>query len=314
MKKNIFTELVLVVMLTFLCLGCGSEQTSDPKIGANKKICLIVMDGKSVFQQEINAGCEEAAKEFVGLEYKFFPPEKRELEHQIKCINKAIEEDFDAILISAISITDINETLKRASDAGIKIIYVDSAANFDNVATLMTDNESAGRIAGQTMLKVLKESGITSGNIEVVMSEFSTLNTALRDKGFRSVFNGTSFNILPTFYMGADEQLLKNEVANHPDYVGFFAANQKATTTIGKQLKESGSKQIVVGFDTADETLDMIRDGVIYATIKQNARKMGHDGIEIALKAMNGTFKEKNVVIDTGVTVITEKNLSEAKK
>ena len=313
MKKIFLPTLLVGIFAALLCIGCGSEKNSTAYTGV-KKIYFISMDGKSTFQNDIDKGCRQAVEKLGNIEYKLFSPKAREIPEQAKCIDMAVAEKPDAILISAISVTEVNENLKKAEQEGIKIFYVDSAAAYEGVMTLTTDNEAAGKIAGKTMLKALKEAGIESGTIEVAMNEFSTQNTALRDKGFRSVFEGTPYNITSTFYMNGDFQAMKNEIAAHPDYVGFFCANQKSTVAVGEQMKEFQSSQIVVGFDAAEETLAMIREGFVYATIKQNAEKMGYDGVEYAVKTLEGTFNETNVVKDTGVNVITKENVDQQDK
>ena len=55
----------------------------------------------------------------------------------------------------------------------------------------------------------------------------------------------------------------------------------------------------------------MVKDGAIYATMKQNTKKMGYEGIKIAVDVMTGKYNEDVKSVDTGVTVITKENLSQ---
>ena len=177
----------------------------------------------------------------------------------------------------------------------------------------MTNNKEAGKTVAEVMLQALKDAGIQQGTIGIFVNELNTQSTIWRDRGFRESFEGTHFIIEPTVAMQNDPQVAKEEIKAHPEYVGFFCANQKSTIAAGEQLKESGSKQIVIGFETAEETLDMIKDGVIYATMKQNTKTMGYDGIKFAVDALKGKLSENGIVEDTGVTVITKNNLDQAK-
>ena len=170
----------------------------------------------------------------------------------------------------------------------------------------MTGNELSGHTAAKTMIKALAEKGITSGTIGLAASTAGTPNTDERLKGFRDELEGSSFTLAPTFYMGTESQKMKDEVKAHPEYVAFFASNQRSTIAIGEQVKESATNQIIVGFDTAEETLNLVKDGVIYVTIKQNGEAMGHDGIEFAVLALNGNLEQENFFKDTGVNLITK--------
>ena len=58
----------------------------------------------------------------------------------------------------------ISSALNEAVEAGVKIVYVDSPANVEAEATFSTDNEAAGKTAGEEMIKALTEAGITSGD------------------------------------------------------------------------------------------------------------------------------------------------------
>ena len=55
--------------------------------------------------------------------------------------------------------------------------------------------------------------------------------------------------------------------------------------------------------------MSLVAEGVIYATMQQNPSVMGHDGISIALQALEGTYTETNTKTDTGVTVISQDSM-----
>ena len=311
-------NLFLIVILTG-CINTGTdfvirEDTTAKKTNVSNendyKIYLITMDRRNnSYWKSIDEGCQKAVEELGGISYKWIAPDEHIPALQGECIDKAVADGADAILVAAISVTEINENLKKADEAGVKIIYIDSAATYEGIATLMTNNEIAGKVAGETMLKALKEAGVQSGLIGIAAVEADTQNTILRDKGFRAMFEGSNFNIAPTIYMGNDPNIVKDNLKSHPEYVAYFTTNQQSTFAAGEQIKDSGSKIIVIGFDTADLTLSMINQDIIYATIQQNPQKMGHDGIGIAVKALKGTYTDKNVMIDTGVSAVTKENL-----
>ena len=59
------------------------------------------------------------------------------------------------IMVAANGPDAITSALKEAQSAGIKIIYVDSPANLPAEATFSTDNQAAGKTAGETMAERL---------------------------------------------------------------------------------------------------------------------------------------------------------------
>ena len=268
------------------------------------KIYLITMDLADDFWQSIDSGCRQAVDEIGGVTYKWIGPDTHEDELQKICIEQAVNEGANAIIIAASSATGINDSLQKAAQAGVKIIFVDNAANFDCVAFLATDNELAGKIAAETMQKILKDAGIKSGTIGISVNKSNVISTALRVKGFREKFKGTEFTLDETFNMEDNPQQLKDFAKAHSDYVAFFGSNERTALALGEQIRDSGSKQIIVGFDTSDAVLALLYDGSIKATLQQDPKRMGHDGMEIAIKALKGTYTDKNANIDTGVKVL----------
>ena len=313
---NFLKGMILVTLMIFLS-GCSSEpdiavientaraDKIKPTAAANQyKIYLITMDLADDFWKSIDLGCRKAVSELGGIDYKWIGPDVNEDLPQRRCIEQAVDEGADAILLAASSPRGVNESLEKAAQAGVKIIYVDNAAQFDFVAFLATDNELAGMIAGETMKTALIEARITSGTIGLMVNKDNVTSTALRVKGFRKVFEGSNFTLADTFFMEDDPQRIKTFVKDHPDYIAFFGSNERTALALGQQIKDSASKQIVIGFDTSDEVLTLLYDGAIYATIQQKPDVMGYDGIRIALDALKGNYTETNAVIDTGVKII----------
>ncbi len=281
------------------------EAQSTSEDGDKFKIYLITMDQGSNYWKFLDAGCRQAAKELRCVRYRWISAVTLTVDGQRECIDRAVMEGAQAILISAASKTELDDNLRAAKEAGVRIIYVDSSASEPATATLMTNSEQAGKVAGKTMMKALADAGISSGTIGVAAIRPNVPNATLRDKGFRSVFEGSSFTVAPTFYMRENRQNIKDEVRVRPDYVGFFGSNEQTTQAIGEQVKESHSRQIVIGFDTSDYTLSMIKEGVIYATMQQNPQRMGHDGVVIAVRALKNEPLGVDSIIDTGVAVVT---------
>ena len=213
------------------------------------------------------------------------------------CIDQAIDEGVDALVIASSSKTGINPSLEKAAAKGVKLVFVDNPAEFEHVAFLATDNEAAGKVAGETLRKGLEQAGITEGTIALTANKDNVTSTELRIKGFRTAFEGTNF-------MEDNDQSLKDYAAAHPEYIAFFGSNERTARNIGEQMRDSGSKQMVMGFDTSDSVLTLLYDGYLYATIQQNPQRMGHDGVDIAVKALKGEYKEINARIDTGVKVL----------
>lgn len=78
----------------------------------------------------------ERCSELGNITYKWIGPDSHDDALQSACIDQAVSDGADAILIAANSPEGVNASLQAASEAGCKIVYVDSAASFDCVSAL----------------------------------------------------------------------------------------------------------------------------------------------------------------------------------
>lgn len=277
----------------------------------NYKIYLISMDQMDQHWVNMDKGCKKAVEELGNVDYQWTAPDVKDDAKQIECINNAVAGGANAILLAANGPDADVAALQEASDAGVKIVYVDSPANFDAVATFATDNTAAGKTAGEQMLKALKDKGVTSGKIGLLNTNAATTSTVNREDGFRSVFKDTDFEILETQYSEGDAAKSKDIATNYINQgcVGIFGTNEGCTVGTGNAIKEAGSDVVGVGFDKSDTILGLIKDGTLLCTMAQNPDVMGYDGIKAAVAALDGSDPGDGSTTDTGVTVITKDNV-----
>ena len=218
-------------------------------------------------------------------------PDKKDDAQQIERVNNAIAAGADAIMIAANGPDAVTAALKEAQAEGIKVVYVDSPANLEAEATFSTDNEAAGKTAGEEMLKALEAEGITEGKIGIVNVNASTDSALKREAGFRSAFEGTDFELLKTQYGEGDAAKSQDIADNYitEGVVGIFGTNEGCTVGTGNAIKASGSDSVLgVGFDKSDTILNLVKDGYLVCTMAQNPDVMGAEGVKAAVKAING--------------------------
>jgi len=292
-------------MIAVMTIGCGKAgETASTKDGTYK-VYLITMDQMDQHWVNVDAGAKKAANELGDIEYKWLAPDVKDDAKQIECINNAVAGGANAILLAANGPDAVTASLKEAEDAGVKIIYVDSAADYPAIQTLATDNEAAGKTAGTEMLTALTAAGITEGKIGIINVNAATASCVAREKGFRAAFDGKSFELLETQYGEGDAAKSKDIAANYitSGVVGIFGANEGSTVGAGNAIQEAGDTVIGVGFDKSDTILELIKNGFLLATMAQNPDVMGYEGMKTAEKALTGVSTgDKNV--DTGVSVI----------
>ena len=306
MKRKLLATLLATTMATSLMVGATAFAADDISV------ILITMDSTDQHWVSVDGGAQKAAEE-LGVTYQWMAPDKKDDAQQIERVNNAIAAGADAIMIAANGPDAVTAALKEAQAEGIKIVYVDSPANLEAEATFSTDNEAAGKTAGEEMLKALEAEGITEGKIGIVNVNASTDSALKREAGFRSAFEGTDFELLETQYGEGDAAKSQDIADNYitEGVVGIFGTNEGSTVGVGNAIKGNGGGIIGVGFDKSDAILSLIKDGSIVCAMAQNPDVMGYEGLKAAVAAVNGEeIPEKQV--DTGVSVLTAESLEEA--
>jgi len=235
--------------------------------GKGQKVVLITIDSMDQHWVNMDKGCKQAAEE-LGCDYKWIAPDVKDDAKQIECVNNAVADGATAILVAANGPDAITAALEEADQAGVKIVQVDSFANYPCVQKLGTDNRAAGKTAGEQVLAALEAKGVKEGKIGIVSVNAATTSTVDRDEGFRSAFEGTAFEILETQYADGDAAKSKDAAAN------FISQGCVA-----------------------------LKDGALICTMAQNPDVMGYEGMYAAITAINDG-KVAPEYIDTGVSIL----------
>ena len=315
MKKKLLAWMCTLGMAAGLLVGCGggnggnsqdsgtdanapvqeetgqgeTEEAPEPS-GDGDMIALITMDSIDQHWVTLNEGAQKAAGE-LGVTVQFMAPNTKDDAQQIECVNNAVSAGAKAIIVAANGPDAISSALQEASDAGVKIIYVDSPANVPGEATFSTDNNAAGETAGKEMLKALEAAGVTSGSIGIINVNAATDSCVMREEGFRAAFEGSSFELMETQYGEGDAAKSQSIAENYitQGVVGIFGCNEGSTTGAGNAIKASGKDGVIgVGFDKSDAILGLIDDGYLLCTMAQNPDVMGYEGVKAAVAAIGG--------------------------
>ena len=309
MKKLLALSLLLVMVLG-----------SFTAVAEDYTVYLITMDLMDQHWVNVDAGCQDAVKELaekgVKIDYKWDAPTQGKNDAaQIESINNAFANNAQAILLASNGPDTQVATIQQYQAEGVKFIYVDSPANTEALQILATDNQAAGKTAGEEMLKKLTADGVTEGKIGIVNVNSATTSTQQREAGFREAFEGTKFELLETQYgegqVAPSQSIAENYITQGA--VGIFGCNEGSTTGTGNAIKEASAAVVGVGFDQSDAILQLVNDGALLCTMAQNPYVMGYQGILTAASVLQGNEIVGDKDYDTGVTVVDQAYIVENK-
>lgn len=116
-----------------------------------QKACLIVKNDENPYFAKMEEAAEEFSDEIGVRFYSHSGKSERDNEGQVRAVNECIGNSVDGILIAPANPRAIIPSIRRAREAKILVIAVDSplSPNDEADSTIRTDNFQAGYIVGQ---------------------------------------------------------------------------------------------------------------------------------------------------------------------
>ncbi|KXO77636.1 LacI family transcriptional regulator [Brucella anthropi] len=306
--------------ITSSALGAGALLLpSLPSFAADKpKVGLVMKSLANEFFKQMQAGAEDyAAKNtdkfsFAAVGMK----DERDFAAQVDAVENFITQQFNVIVLAPADSKAMVTPVKKALEAGIKVINIDVALDEEakkqagvDLAFFGPDNREGAKLAGMALAKELGKGGkvvILEGNPEAD-------NAKERKKGFDDAVAEGGLTLLDskTAHWETEEAntLMTNFLTQYQDIQGVMAANDSMALGVVKALDAAGkSGQIkVVGFDNIPAVQPLIKDGKMLATVDQFGAQMAAMGIDYGLKELAG--EKFSGWVKTDIKLITAQDL-----
>lgn len=234
-------------------------------------------------------------------------------ELQEQQIEELIEEGIDAIFLAPVDWIEIESSLDRLNEEGIKIINLDTQVQaFDKVdAYVGSDNSNAGELCGEDLLLRLPQGG------KIIIVECPNRNSINeRIKGFEKAVAKQGFEVVARIDAKGDLDVALPEVEealkNNPDVVAIMCGNDPTALGALVAANSVGAMNLIIyGIDGSPEVKEEIaKDGsLIVATVAQSTDTIAQEAAAVALQMMNDEKYEDVTYIDT--YIITKENVSE---
>jgi ribose transport system substrate-binding protein len=282
---------------------------------ADKEIAVIVKTANSDFWQNVKKGANDGVASLKGYTSTFQgAASDTDLAGQIALVENAVNRKVAAIVLAPSDPEALIPAMKKAWEAKIPVILIDSAAgeagkNYYQ-SFLATDNKKAGELCAQALIDKIG----TTGKIAVMSYTAGSGSEIGRVGGFKDYIKAHSkLEVVGTFYsnsqMGTALNQTTDVLAAHPDLKGVFGANEPTAIGMGRALVQAGKagKVVAIGFDGNADLQGFVRDGTLAAIAVQSAYQMGKLGVETAVDVING--KKVPKFRDTGVVMVNKANL-----
>ncbi|XXY47615.1 substrate-binding domain-containing protein [Sorangium sp. So ce269] len=238
-------------------------------------------------------------------------------------LEEAIDRGVHGIAVAPITPEVLEPAIRRAVEAGIPVVTIDTppVEGSRAHAYVGTDNVAAGRLAAEMMARLLPG----GGKVGAMTFWLSAINSRERIEAFRGAVSGAPFDLQPPFEDRCDIELgirLAREAIQTgaiAGALGVCAVNGLSWGAAARALGRAGDLKIVA-FDLLTDTLAMLREGTIHATLVQREHEMGYRAVQLlddivskgaeaalaGLPARAGSGGGSALrFIDTGVDVVT---------
>lgn len=307
-------------LLTVAAMGLMVSQAQT------KKYNIVLIPGLTTdgFYITMHNGAKAAAAKLGNVTLDFQGAADFNPVTQIPILNAVIARKPDAILIAPTDKKQLIAPLKKAVDAGIKVITVDTFIGDDGkyqtgkgdadfpLAYVASDNVEGGRVAARALAKAIGDKG--SVYVSNVKPGIST--TDQREQGFKEeIAKHPNIKVLETQYNDDDANKAASQfaavLARNPDLAGLFGANLFSAIGAANGVKNAKKGGIVnvVAFDCPESIVNDIKAGNVDIAICQHPAEMGQVGVEWAVKALNG--EKIPTRWGTGYTVLDKSNVSD---
>ena len=314
------------LMVALAALAIGASAFAMPAGAAEKKFTIALIPGLTTdaFYITMRKGAEAAAKA-VGATLIFQGAPDFNPVTQVPVLDAVIAKKPDAILIAPTDKTQLVQPLKKAFDAGIPVITVDTfigtgvyqtgAGDGDfPLSYVASDNVLGGQIAARALAVAVGDKGkVYVSNVKPGIS-----TTDQREQGFKDEMKKhTGITVLETQFNDDDANKAATQeqavFARNPDLVGVFGANLFSALGAANGVKQSGQsgKIKVVAFDAPTSIVDNLKSGLVDMAIAQHPAEIGYFGVMAAYAHLTGNSIPTS--IGTGFTVITKDNAADPK-
>lgn len=321
MERRLLLKTASALALTAAVgLAASSAQAQD---GKKYTIALIPGLTTDAFYITMRKGAQAAA-DALGVELLFQGGPEFNPVVQVPVLDAVIARQPSAILIAPTDTTQLVQPLRKAHDAGIPVITVDTfigngkyqtgAGDADfPLAYIASDNVLGGRMAARALATAIGGEGkVYVSNVKPGIS-----TTDQREEGFKAEMaeNFPKVTVLETQFNENDANKAASQLqavfARNSDLKGVFGANLFSALGAGNGVQQAGQSGAikVVAFDAPTSIVDNISTGLVDVAIAQHPAEIGYYGVVSAYAHLTG--QSIPVAIGTGFTVIDKTNVKD---
>ncbi|MCA9412823.1 MAG: sugar-binding protein [Candidatus Omnitrophica bacterium] len=298
MKKIVFFVFLFLLLSVIVSPSSRSEEDIF--------YALCPKSLNNPFWDDVKVGMEKAAKE-LGVKAEFVAPIELDASQQVQKIEALLERKVDGIAISPTAPGSVVDVIAEARAKGIPVICFDAdSPDSERLCYVGTFNEQAGYEAGNLLKEYLPD----GGTVLAVSGGAAAANLNERVDGFKRALKGSNIKIADVQYCNDDmnraTQLIEGYLSANPDLDAIFGVGLWSAIPAANIRRDKGLNYVVIGFDTMEPELQLIKDGYMEAVVGQLPVEMGYHAVMTLDRLRKAGDKMEEIAddFDTGTVTV----------
>jgi ribose transport system substrate-binding protein len=305
--------LSIAVLMASACaalVGPVSASASSSSV-RGKNVVFIAGDKNDPFYVTLDCGAKQEAAKY-GLKLSMQAPTDFDPSEQTPIVDGVAAQNPAGVLIAPTDTIAMFSPIQQLAQTGAKVVFVDTTLKHPTMAAaqVSTDDYKAGVLAGQEMAKLLGG----KGQVLIINLQAGVSTTDARGAGFTKGAKAAGLQVVGQQYSGNSPakaaSITEATLSRYPHLAGIFAATDFGAEGAVTALRAANllHKVKIVGFDASPIMVSNLKQGNIQAIAAQQAQRIGIDGIEQLVNALEGKPTTKKILLPT--VTITKSNLN----
>ena len=244
-------------------------------------------------------GAERAASE-LGGEFKQVGPSEASAAAQLPFVNTLTQQRVDAIVVSANDPNALVPALKRAAQAGVKVVTYDSDVAPE--ARSIFVNQASPEDLGRFQVQVLAEQIGYEGEIAILSAASTATNQNTWIKFMKDELSKPAYKdmkLVKVAYGNDDDAKSFTEAQGlmqaYPNLKGIIAPTTVGIAAAARAVQSAGKKgQIAVtGLGTPNQMRQYVKDGTVTEFLLWDVEKLGYLAYHAAAALVQGKISGK---------------------
>jgi rhamnose transport system substrate-binding protein len=274
----------------------GASANPNAKLKSGLKLAFLPKQINNPYETIVDNGGIVAAKDFSGAA-KEVGPSDASASSQVSYINTLIQQQQDAILISANDPNAVCGPLKQAMAKGIKVVAYDSDASKDCRNVFI--NQASSEEIGRSEVKVLSDQLGGKGDIAILSATANATNQNTWI-GFMKDELATKYpnmKLVKIAYGNDDDQTSFNDtlalLQQYPNLKGIISPTTVGIAAAARAIESvhKGGQVALTGLGTPNQLRQYVKDGTIKGFELWDPGNLGYLAYYVAALLVQGKIK-----------------------